>query len=97
LAAASTTPTGYLFPYDNSLHVDYIDTAGRVNEMWSSDGLAWHWNPLSQNYGGLLPVSDLSAYTFAKDNSQHIVYTTNNHHIWELVYTPGHIIRPPRT
>jgi hypothetical protein len=78
------------------LHIDYVDVNGQINELWSSNGIEWHWNPLTQHYGGLPPVTVLSAYTFAKDNSQHVVYTANNHHIWEFEWTPGVLVHPKR-
>ncbi len=96
LAALATSLTGYLFPYDNSLHVNYVDVDGLINEIWSGDGLEWHWNPLTQNYGGLPSVSGLSAHAFAKDNTQHVLYTAANHHIWEYEWTPREIIVHPR-
>lgn len=91
---AGTIPTGYVFPYDNTIHVDYADTAGNVHEIWSADSWEWNWNPLTQNFGGSTAISNLSAYTFAKDNTQHIVYTGDDHHIWELQWAPGVIYRP---
>jgi hypothetical protein len=95
LATPGTIPTGYVFPYDNTLHVDYADNAGNVHEIWSGDSWEWNWNPLTQNYGGSPAISTLSAYTFAKDNTQHIVYTGEDHHIWELQWSRGIIYVPP--
>ena len=88
-ATPGTLPTAYVFAFDNTTHVDYADSAGDIHEIWSSDGLEWNWNPLTQNYGGPSAISSLAAYTFAKDNSQHIIYTGVDHHIWELQWTPG--------
>jgi hypothetical protein len=95
LATPGTIPTGYVFPYDDTLHVDYADLAGNVHEVWSADSLEWNWNPLTQNYGGSPAISTLSAYTFAKDNTQHIVYNGDDHHIWELQWSPGFRYIPP--
>ena len=81
---SGTLPTGYVFPYDNTLHVNDADNAGNIHEIWSADGEEWHWNPLTQNFGGPPAISTLSAYTFAKDNTQHVVYNGDDHHIWEL-------------
>ena len=88
LAAPGAVPTGYVLPYDGTLHINYVDVAGNIHEFWRGDD-GWSWNNLTLDIGAPLSISNPSAYVFNADNTQHVVYTAaETHHIIELEWSP---------
>ena len=48
VAAASSPLDGYVTPWNNEQHVNYLDTSGHVHELWYSDSGGWQHNDLTQ-------------------------------------------------
>ena len=36
-AASGTVPTGYVFGFENTLHVDYLGAEGHIHELWRDE------------------------------------------------------------
>jgi hypothetical protein len=95
LATPGAVPTGYVFPYDGTLHVNYTGLDGNIHEFWR-DAVGWNWNNLTLAAFGAPPaISNPSAFVYLAENSQHVVYTADNHHLIELEWTPGLVIFEP--
>ena len=80
-------------PTDNSQHVNYLDAAGHVHELYIHPGAAgWVDNDLTQFTGGTPAVagSALDGY-WGSDNSQHVNYLDAAGHVHELyIAAPPH-------
>jgi hypothetical protein len=87
-AAAPSRPIGYVFPFEGTLHVDYLGSDGHIHEFWR-DSSAWHHNDLTAATGAPLAISNPTGYVFAAQNTQHVVFTADNHHIIELFWLPN--------
>ncbi|MCQ4118145.1 hypothetical protein [Rhodococcus tibetensis] len=78
------TPWAYVHPKNNTLHINYLDTSGRLHEFWN-DG-SWHYNNLFAAAG--VPNDKTSATEpkgyVTPDDFQHIVYRTSGMEIIEL-------------
>ena len=76
---------------DNSQHVNYLDAAGHVHELYIHPGAAgWVDNDLTQWTHGApaAPGSGLDGY-WGSDNSQHVNYLDAAGHVHELYIHPG--------
>jgi hypothetical protein len=76
--------------FDNSQHVNYIDSAGHVHELYIHPGAWWVDNDLTL-WTGAPPASQsggLSGY-WGSDNSQHVNFIDLNGHVHELYIHPG--------
>jgi hypothetical protein len=87
-AAPPSRPTGFVFPFDGTLHVDYLGTDGHIHEFWR-DSSAWHHNDLTAATGAPLAISNPAGYVFVSQNTQHVVFNADNHHIIELFWVPS--------
>jgi hypothetical protein len=84
--ASGTTPTGYLYPSEGTLHFDYVGVDSHIHEYWE-DGSGWHPNDLTAATGVLPSRSYPSAYVMP-DNTQHVVFVDDNRHVVELYWIP---------
>src|SRR6266478_356344 len=87
-AVSGASPAGYVFPFEGTLHVDYLGTDGHIHEYWR-DGSGWHYNDLTNATGAPLAISNPTAYVFPAQNTQHVVFNAANHHIIELFWVPA--------
>ena len=87
-AAAPSRPIGYAFPFEGTLHVDYLGTDGHIHEFWR-DSSAWHHNDLTAATGAPLAISNPTGYVFVAQNTQHVVFTADNHNTIELFWLPN--------
>lgn len=84
--AASAVPTGYLYPSEGTLHVNYLGQDGHIHEYWQDDH-GWHPEDLSAATGVLAARSNPTAYVMP-DNTQHVVFVDDNRHVVELYWLP---------
>ena len=89
LALSGARPTGYLFPSDGTLHVNYLGVDGHIHEYWRDDGNGWHHNDLSMATNAPLALSNPTAYAFAQQNTQHVAFVSDEHHVIELFWVPA--------
>ena len=87
-AVSGASPAGYVFPFEGTLHVDYLGTDSHIHEYWR-DGSGWHYNDLTNATGAPLAISNPTAYVFPAQNTQHVVFNAANHHIIELFWVPA--------
>jgi len=88
LASSGAVPTGYLFPADGTLHVNYLGADGHIHEYWR-DVFGWHHNDLTAATGAPLALSNPTAYAFAAQSTQHVMFVSKDHHVIELFWVPG--------
>ena len=88
-ASSGARPTGYLFPSDGTLHVNYLGVDGHIHEYWRDDGNGWHHNDLSMATNAPLALSNPTAYAFAQQNTQHVAFVSDEHHVIELFWVPA--------
>ncbi|MEA5153328.1 hypothetical protein [Raineyella sp.] len=84
--SGSATPTGYLYPAEGTLHVNYIGVDSHIHEYWQ-DNAGWHPSDLTTRTGVLVGRSDPAAYVMP-DGTQHVVFVDDNRHIIELYWLP---------
>ena len=80
-------PTGYVFDYEETQHVDHLGTDGHIHELWW-DSHGWHHDDLTAATGAPPAISNPSGYPFAHQGTQHVVYTAADHHVTELYWRP---------
>jgi uncharacterized protein YfiM (DUF2279 family) len=92
-------PTGYQYTVDNTQHVFFRGSDGHLYELWFSPKTGWGWNDLFNSTTGahnglaglpygLLAAGDPCCYQYTVDNTQHVFFTGNNGHIYELWFSP---------
>jgi hypothetical protein len=88
-AAPGSDINGY-WGADNSQHVNFFDSLGRVHELYIYPGASWVDNDLTSFSGGALaiPGSAVDGY-WGSDNSQHVNFFDANGHVHELYIHPG--------
>ena len=87
-ASSGARPTGYAFPFEGTLHVNYLATDGHVHEYWR-DGTGWHHNDLTAATQAPLAISNPTAHVFAAQNTQHVIFIADTHHVIELFWVPA--------
>jgi hypothetical protein len=50
--------------------------------------VGWNLNDLTARTGAPRAISQPTAYLFAGQNTQHVVYTSVDHHVLELWWSP---------
>jgi hypothetical protein len=84
-------PSGYVFTPQGTQHVVYAGTEGHIHELWW-DSSGWHHNDLTTaTPDALMAGGDPTGYEFIPNvgqNTQHVIYTTRDHHLIELKWTP---------
>ncbi|WP_243062767.1 hypothetical protein [Humibacter sp. RRB41] len=84
--SAGTVPTGYLYPSEGSLHVDYVGVDGHIHEYWQDDA-GWHPTDLTARTGTLAARSNPAAYVMP-DNTQHVIFVDDDRQVIELYWLP---------
>ncbi|EWT05350.1 hypothetical protein N864_05185 [Intrasporangium chromatireducens Q5-1] len=84
--SSGAVPTGYLYPSEGTLHVNYVGVDDHIHEYWQ-DGTGWHPNDLTTATGVLASRSNPAAYVMP-DNTQHVVFVDDNRHVMELYWLP---------
>jgi len=79
-------PTGYLFPSEGTLHVNYLGVDQHIHEYWQDDA-GWHPNDLTAAAGALPSRSHPTAYVMP-DRTQHVVFVDDDRHVVELYWLP---------
>ena len=91
--AAGNSLDGYVTPWNNQQHVNYIGQDGHVHELVYKDGSGWGHTDLSQSAHATnaLPLagSPLDGYATPWNNQQHVNYIGQDGHVHELVYKDG--------
>jgi hypothetical protein len=88
--AANGRPTGYIYRQDKTQHVNYRGADGHIYELKWDNG----WQPykdLTIETDGPLAGGDPTGYEFTPNfgqGSQHVIYTTRDHHLIELRWVP---------
>jgi hypothetical protein len=81
---------GYVTPWNNQQHVNYVGRDGKVHELWYSDNGGWKHDSLSDLAGAdafpPLTGSALDGYVTPWNNQQHIHYIGQDGKIHELWY-----------
>lgn len=73
-AVAWFNPSGYA--WGNTMHVIYPDYNGNINELWFDGN--WYFSDLTKSIRAPMSnVSGVSGYTWSVDNTEHVVYTSN--------------------
>jgi len=88
--AADGRPSGYVFTPDGTQHVNYRGADGHIHELWW-DNNGWHHNDLTIATGAPQAFGDPTGYEFIPNvgqGTQHVVYTTRDHHLIELEWVP---------
>ncbi len=86
---------GYATPWNNQQHVNYIDSVGKIHELWYSDSGGWNHNVLSDlanaTDNSSLPASGsaLDGYPTPWNGQQHVNYIGNDGKVHELWYSDG--------
>ena len=77
---------GYSTTFNNQQHVNYLDGAGHVHELYYIS--SWKHNDLTQltNAPAAAPGSSIDGYQTAFNNQQHINFVGADNHIHELFY-----------
>ncbi|GLV60158.1 hypothetical protein KDH_69800 [Dictyobacter sp. S3.2.2.5] len=79
---------GYTALADGSQHIVYIDQQKHIQMLSSTDGLQWQTTDLTKSTDA--PLSNgiaLSAFSWSKDDSEHITYVDKSRHVQELYST----------
>jgi hypothetical protein len=87
VANLQSSITGYVTPFNQQQHVNYIDSLlGHINEL-VYDG-SWKHHDLSSATGGWVPVagSPLAGYTTEFNQQQHVIYIGGDNLIHEFLY-----------
>jgi len=84
--SAGAVPTGYLYPSEGTLHVDYLGVDSHIHEYWQDDQ-GWHPSDLTARTGVLASRSNPAAYVMP-DNTQHVVFIDDDRHVVELYWLP---------
>lgn len=93
--------TGYVTPWNNQLHVNYIDNNGHIHELWYSSSSGWQHNDLTDlanagNFTAAAPRlsggirgrgSPLASYATLYNNQSHVDYLDSNGRVHELYYS----------
>lgn len=108
LAGATANPAapwsplaGYVTPWNNQLHVNYIDVNGHIHELWYSNSGGWQHNDLTELanaedfpaagpplIGGIRGRgSPLASYATLYNNQSHVDYLDSYGHVHELYYS----------
>ncbi len=88
-AAPGSALHGYSTEYNSQQHVNYLDAAGDVHELFF-DGSSWQHNNLSMLSGGhaAVPGSPLDGYQAFYNSQQHVNYLDSSGNVHEL-YNDG--------
>jgi len=86
---AAGNPFGYEFPGDNSQHIVYRGNDNHIHELYFIGGKGWKHADLTTATHAPLSANDPIAYYYPGDNSQHIVYLTEDGNIQELYFGFG--------
>jgi len=90
-AAAGSALDGYATEYNSQQHVNYLDAAGNVHELYN-DGNGWKHNNLTAIAAGNAPFaapgSALDGYSTEYDSKQHVNYLDAAGNVHEL-YNDG--------
>ena len=82
--SARSAPMGYTWDIDRTQHVVYRGQDSHVHELWFHQDSGWHHNNLTVATGAPLAASDPNGYTWDADETQHVVYRSQDGHIHEL-------------
>lgn len=73
------TPIGYTWDADRTQHVVCVSVQDmHVHEFWD-DGSGWRHNDLTAEANAPAAFSDLTAYTWQADQSEHVIYCKDQH------------------
>jgi hypothetical protein len=78
--------TGYTTDWNKQQHINYVDTAGNVNELFFNG--EWQHNNLMQqaNTTSSAASTVLASHATPWNNQQHVFYLDKNNHVNELVF-----------
>ena len=83
---------GYTWDVDQTQHVVYHGTDGHIHELWYHHGDGWNHNDLTAATGsplGNARSGRVTGYTRAADQTQHVIYRSEDGHIQELWFHHG--------
>lgn len=83
---ATSSPAAYAFATQGSQHVLYVGELfdGHVHELWWDEDDGWNHHDLTGATGAALTLTIPAGYEFHGEGTQHVVYQSQNNHIWEL-------------
>jgi len=86
IAAAGSPIHGYQTAFNDQQHVNFMDAAGHVHELWY--GSEWAQNDLTELAGAppAIPESPIHGYATTYNRQQHVNYLDSNGHVHELWY-----------
>jgi len=85
---AAGNPAGHIYPVFPSQHVEYRGTDGHIHELYWMAAKGWrHASLTAGTQGAPLAAGDPVGYTFAQDESNHVVYRGQDGHIHDLRFT----------
>lgn len=87
--AAAGDPSAYVFAAEGSQHVIFRSGDGHLHELWWTANLGWGHGDLTATAGAPAAAGDPTAYVFAAEGTQHVVYPTSDGHLHELWWRPG--------
>jgi Peptidase A4 family/Fungal fucose-specific lectin len=91
-AAPGSALAGYSTEYNKQQHVNYLDTAGNVHELYNDDGGGWKHNNLTMIASGspppAVPGGLLTGYQTKYNSQQHVNYLDASGNVHEL-YNDG--------
>ncbi|RBP10584.1 hypothetical protein DFR50_11870 [Roseiarcus fermentans] len=94
LPVAGSPLDGYVTPWNNQQHVNYVGRDGKVHELWFSDNGGWSHNILSDAAPGAngqtsvpLAGSPLDGFFTPWNNQQHVNYIGRDGKVHELWFS----------
>ncbi len=83
---AAATPAAYAWPANGTDHVFYRGLYGQIHELWRGYDGTWRQNHIGQLTEAPLAIGAPSAYVWAANQTQHVVYRSEDGQIHELWY-----------
>ncbi len=90
-AADDSIPlAAYEFPAQGTQHVDYLAKNGRLYDLWWDNRHGWQLEDLLMAALAPTPRGGASSYIFTSQSvtTQHVDYTSEQHEVLELYWTP---------
>lgn len=81
---AAGDPVGYAWDETDGQHIFYRGTDGQVHELRYTHDSGWQYHAIGTAANAPQAASDVSAYVWHRDGSQHVVYADENGHVHEL-------------
>jgi hypothetical protein len=91
LATPGSPLDGYVTPFNQQQHVNFVGLDNHVHELVFNPGSGWSHHDLTAESGApsALQGTHLDGYTTVSNQQQHVNFVGEDHHVHELVFSPG--------